>query len=254
MSDKQKKSFKERLADKRKELASRGGKGNIIFLKDGDTLRVRIVNTGDEKDFIFEVTQFYLGGDQKGIFSPSTFGMPCALMEKYEELKTSKNREDKILAKTLVPKKKNLILPIIYTDLKGNTVDTEKTGKLIQLGSSAMAAEILDFFLDEEEWGDFMDEKDGYDFKLGRTGSGKFDTEYTVKPCKPSPIPREWKGKIVDLEAAVRAIMPSYEETEEALATFLANGPESHDDHEDDEKEARRERKERKEGKRNRDV
>ena len=72
-TEKTKKSFKERLADKRKELASRGGKGNIIFLKDGDKIRVRIYNTGDEKDFIFEVTQFYLGGELKGVFSPSTF-------------------------------------------------------------------------------------------------------------------------------------------------------------------------------------
>ena len=245
MSEKPKKSFKERLADKRKELASRGNKGNIIFLKDGDKLRVRIVNTGDEKDFIFEATQFYLGGDQKGVFSPSTFGMPCALMEKYEELKASKNKEDKILAKTLVPRKKNLILPIVFTDMKGDTVDTEKTGKLVQLGSSAMAAEILDFFLDDEEWGDFMDEKDGYDFKLGRTGAGKFDTEYTVTPCKPSPIPREWRGKVVDLEAAVRAMMPTYEETEEALATFLATGPEPAEEEEDDRK-ARKDRKDRK--------
>ena len=172
-------------------------------------------------------------------------------MEKYEELKASKNKEDKILAKMLVPRKKNLILPIIYKDQKGEEVDTEKTGKLIQLGSASQAAEILDHYLDEEEWGDFMDETDGYDLKLFRTGSGKFDTEYGVTPCKPTKIPREFRGKIADLEAAVRAVIPSYEETEEALATFLAAGPEPAEEEDDkDERAARKARK----AKREKDV
>lgn len=226
-----KKSFKERLADKRKKMAQRGGSDKLIFLKEG-TLRVRILNVGKEKDFSMEVTQFYLGPEIKGVFSPSTFGEPCALMEKYLELKESKKKADKDLAKLLVPKKKSLIPVVAFKDDRGKEVDTESIGKLVPI-SNGLCGQIIDYYLDEEEWGDFMDDQDGYDFKLIRTGSGKYDTEYSAKPCKNTPAPKAIAGKVFDLDALVRGIMPTYEETEEKLLEFLSGNPTADDDEEE---------------------
>lgn len=222
MSDK-KKSIRERLAEKKKKLAQRGGAEGLIFLKEG-TLRVRILNVGPDKDFSMEVIQFYLGPEIKGVFSPATFGQPCALMEKYGELKASKKKADKDLAKLLVPKKKQLIPVIAYKDSVGKEVDPDSIGKLIPI-SNGLCGQIIDYFLDEEEWGDFMDSENGYDFKLIRSGSGKFDTEYSAKPCKNTPAPKAIRGKVFDLEAMVKAIMPTYEETEEKLEEFLSGNP-----------------------------
>ena len=234
MSDKPKKSFRERLEDQRKDLKKRGKKSDILFLKDGDTYRVRILNPGPDKEFIFEVTSFYLGGEVKNVFSPSTFGLPCACLEKYEELKASKNADDKKLAKKLSPRKKSFILAAIYKDTKGKEIDDEmsgETGKLIQLGSASVAAEIIDYFLDTEDWGDFFEKGNGYDFKLGRTGAGKLDTEYTVKPCPKSEVDRKWRG-VFDIEGRVKSILPTYEETQTILEDWLSTA--TPDEDEDD--------------------
>ena len=235
MSDKPKKSFRERLEDQRKELKKRGKKSEILFLKDGETYRIRILNPGPDKEFIFEVTSFYLGGDVKNVFSPSTFGLPCAFAEKYDELKASKKADDKKLAKKLSPRKKSFILAAIYKDTKGKEIDEELSGeggKLIQLGSSATAAEIIDYFLDTEDWGDFFEKGNGYDFKLGRTGAGKLDTEYTVKPCPKTEVERKWRG-IFDVEERVKLIMPTYEETQAMLEEWLSTATPDEDEEED---------------------
>jgi hypothetical protein len=243
-----KKSFRERLEDQRKELKKRGRKSEILFLKDGDVVRVRILNAGEDKEFIFEVTTFYLGGDIKNVYSPATFGLPCAFMEKYEELKASKVAADKKLAKKLSPRKKSFTLGVIYKDTKGKEIDDEATGeggKLIQLGSASQAAEIIDYFLDVEDWGDFFDEDGGYDFKLKRVGAGKLDTEYSVSPCPKSKVARKWRG-IFDLEERIKGIIPTYEETQELLEQWLSTGV----DDDEEEEEAPRKRK----PKSNRDV
>lgn len=233
-TEKAKKSFKERLAEKRKKMAQKGGSDKLIFLKEG-TLRIRILNVGAEKDFSMEVTQFYLGPEIKGVFSPATFGMPCAIMEKYEELKNSKKKADKDLAKLLVPKKKSLIPVAAFKDTAGKELDTESIGKLIPI-SNGLCGQIIDYYLDEDEWGDFMNPESGYDFKLIRSGSGKFDTEYSAKPCKPTPAPKALSKKTYDLEEMVKAIMPTYEETEEKLIEFLAGNPSSDIDDDEDER------------------
>ena len=62
-----KKSLKERLKEKQAELKSKSGAGAIVFLKADQSLRARILNVGEEQEFIMEVTQFYLGNDLKGV-------------------------------------------------------------------------------------------------------------------------------------------------------------------------------------------
>jgi hypothetical protein len=242
MGTKKKESVKERLAKKRKEIASRGKGLDFIILKEG-TLRVRPLPVGEDEEFGFEITQFYLGGTIKGVISPSSVGLPCALMEKYLELKDSKDAGDKSLAKALSPKKKTVVPVIVYADTKGKTVDTEKStenGKLFLI-TSGVYASMIDSYLDEDDWGDFTDPINGYDFKVTRTGSGRFDTEYSCVPCPKSPLPKPYKNKVINLKEMVMNILPTYEETLEKLNEFLNEAPQ--DQEEEEERPARLKKK-----------
>ena len=222
-TSKAKPTLKERLAERRKELSKRGqGKGLIFFPKEGTT-RFRVVPVGEENDFALEVTQFYLGPKIQGVFSPSTFGDPCPIMELRDELKASKKAADKALGTKLIPKKKYLIPAIIFTDPDVRNV-AEGGVKLIQV-TADIYGEMIDSFLDKE-YGDFMDIREGYDFKLTRTGSGKNDTTYSIRPTKHCPTPKGYTAQ-VNLEEMVRGVIPSYEEVVEKLAEFQSGEPEA---------------------------
>lgn len=230
MAKKKQLSLKERMAKKKEQLKKGGGSGKsgIIFIKEG-TIRVRVLPTGEENDFVFEVIQFYLGGEIKGVFSPATFGAPCAIMEAYEELKNSDDPDDKELAKKFVPKRKFLMPVAVYKDIKGKELDTDNSGKLVQL-TAGLYQDIIDLYLDEDEWGDMTDIKEGYDLKLSRSGKGMTDTEYTVQPCKNTKAPKEYSKEEIDLETKIKEVIPSYEETQEYVEKFLHLGGEEDED------------------------
>lgn len=229
LKKKKKKSLKDRLKEKKVQLASRGGSSNIEYLKDEGTYRIRILPMVDEEaDFIEEVLSFYLGNDMGSVYSPGTNGEPCALLETYNELKKSDDEEDNELAKTMSPRNSYLTPVIFYKDLKGKKVDTERSGKLLKI-SKGVYQQLIDLYLDDDEWGDLTDPKKGYDIKITRTGKGKFDTEYDAKPCKNTPIPKEFK-KPVDLQEMVKGIIASYDDTVEARDKFLGLDEDDEDD------------------------
>ncbi len=72
----------------------------------------------------------------------------------------------------------------------------------------------------------------GYDVKITRTGSGKFDTTYSVRQCKPSKLDKKYRSEL-DLEKIVRNQIKSYDELEEELNKFLNENP--GDDEDEDE-------------------
>lgn len=215
-----KKKLKERMKKKREQLRNRGSSGAIHFLKDGETLRARILSMGEEEEFIQEVVQFYLGSDIKGVISPVTIDEPCAIYETFQELKESDEEDDRELSTKFIPKKKYLALCILYKDNKGKIVDEENSPKFVML-TSGMYEEVLDLFLDEDEWGDMTDPEDGYDVRFKREGSGMKDTTYTVTPCSRTPFPEEYEGKTFDMKKELKKIIPSYEKTEEYRDQFL---------------------------------
>lgn len=219
-----KKSLKQRLADQKKEIASKGKGGFILRQKEEGTIRLRILPTGEDNDFCAEITSFYLGNDKElgEVLSPSTIGEPCALMEAYNELKSSGNEDDIELAKKMIPRQKYVIPVITYKDAKGREVDTENSNRLFQIAGSVYN-QIIDLFLDEDEWGDMTDPKKGYDLKITRTGKGKFDTNYTVSACKNTPLPNEYMKTVVNLEDMVKSKLATYEETLEKKLRFLGD-------------------------------
>jgi len=232
-----KKSLKERLKKRRQEIKERSsGSGNIFFIKAGKT-RFRILPVEDEdEDFSFEATHFYLGGTIKGVFSRASLGEDCPIKEFYEELKESSDPGDKEKAKKFPPRKKYLVPAIVYKDERGREVDTDRGVCLVMLPSRTYG-EVIDSYLDPD-LGDFTDPEEGYDFKVTRTGTGKMDTEYTIQPMRPTPLPKEF-SKPVNLHKMIEAALPSREKVEE----YLEQWKEIIDDGEDEPKEKPRKKK-----------
>jgi hypothetical protein len=230
---KKKKSLKDRLIEQKAEMAKKGKGGFIQKQKDEGTLRMRILPTGEENDIAFEITYFYLGNSKElgTVVSPATFGEPCALMEEFQKLKKSKDEDDMELAKKLMPKSAFVIVPLIYKDGKGKGIDEQMSGKPFQI-TNTVYNQIIDLYLDEDEWGDMTDPKKGYDIKVTRTGKGMNDTKYSVSACKNTPLPAEYRKTVIDLESVIKEKTATYEETLAKLEAFMGASPD--DDDEDD--------------------
>lgn len=226
-----KQSLKERLQQRREELKTKSSQGSIIFLKADTETRVRILFMGEEEEFIKEVTQFYLGGDIKGVISPVSIGEPCAINEAYQELRNSDDDDEKELALKFPPRSRYLAYVAVYKDGRGKELDELNSGKFILL-TGGLYQDILDHYLDEDEWGDMTDPINGYDLKLKRVGSGKMDTEYSVTPCKNTPAPKQYRDMVFNIDEELKRVIPSYEETQTMINTFL--GINSGDDDEED--------------------
>ena len=219
-------STREKMLARKKKLEEKGSGNGLIFPKEG-TLRMRIKSPGDDQELGMEVIQFYIPG-VGGVISPATFDEPCPFMEKYEELKQSKDEDDKELAKRLIPRRRYVIGGIIYKDDKGNGVDYEGQNRGVLI-AGAVYQDIIDLYLDEDEAGDMTDPVTGYDIKITRSGSGKFDTTYSVRQCKPSKLDKKYRSDL-DLEKIVRDQIKSYDELEEELNKFLNEAPADDED------------------------
>lgn len=214
--------MRKKLLARQKELASKGGgKFNFITFKEGTT-RIRLLPFPEESEFGVEVTFFFPSKEIGSIISPATFGEPCALMEAYERLKNSKDKDDQAAAKIVQPKRRYFVFGYRYKDEKGKEVDTETGAKLILLTNS-MYQEVIDYYLDDDEAGDMTDPIKGYDLKIKRTGSGQMDTEYSVRKCNPTKRDIKFKGVIQDHEEAVRKVIATYEKTEEVVEQLLGS-------------------------------
>lgn len=221
-------STREKMLARKKQLESRGNGDGFVYPKEGTT-RVRIKSQGDDKELGLEIIQFYLEGEG-GVISPATFDEPCPFMDKYNELKNSKDDDDKELAKHLVPRRRYIIGGLVYEDDKGSKVgyDGRDKGVLIP---RAVYQDIIDLYLDEDEAGDMTDPISGYDIKIIRSGSGKFDTTYSARACKPSKLDKKYQGD-VDLEGIVRNQIKSYDELEDILNRYLKEDHQSDDEEE----------------------
>lgn len=222
-------STRDRMLKRKEDLAKRGSTGALIFVKEGVT-RIRVKSQGDDEELGVELIQFYLGKDIGSVISPATFGEECPFMEAYKKLKASSKDSDKELAGQIVPKSRYVIGGIGYKDEKGKEVDPEKVDKAF-LVTRSVYQDIIDLYLDEDEWGDMTDLEEGYDIKITRAGSGKMDTTYSVSPCQKKALPSKYQGNI-DLAAIVRGQIKPYDELETTLKNYLSEM--GADDDEDD--------------------
>lgn len=223
-------STREKMLARKKQLESKGSGSGFIYPKEG-TLRMRIKSPGDDQELGMELVTFYLNNEMGSIVSPATFDEPCPFMEKYKELKESSDDADKELAKEkFIPRRKYVIGGVIYSDEKGKTLDYDGKDKVVQIPRSVYQ-DIIDLYLDEDEAGDMTDPVNGYDIKIIRTGSGKMDTTYSARACKPTELDKKARGT-VDLEGMVRAQIKSYDELEEILNKYLNESVDSEEEEE----------------------
>lgn len=223
-------STREKMLARKKQLESKGSGSGFIYPKEG-TLRMRIKSPGDDQELGMELVTFYLNNEMGSIVSPATFDEPCPFMEKYKELKESSDDADKELAKEkFIPRRKYVIGGVIYSDEKGKTLDYDGKDKVVQIPRSVYQ-DIIDLYLDEDEAGDMTDPVNGYDIKIIRTGSGKMDTTYSARACKPTELYKKARGT-VDLEGMVRAQIKSYDELEEILNKYLNESEDSEENEE----------------------
>lgn len=233
-----KENLKEKMKKKRAALAASGQKGNVLYIEEG-TIRIRILPTKDG-DFSSEVDHVYLNKELKGVFQASTIGEPCPLDEKYKELKKSKDEDDHELAKKLSPRKAYLIPVVVYEDEKGKKIDKDKSGKLMKI-PKGVYEKLLDLYLDDDEWGDMTDIKNGYDVKITRIGKTQNDTNYDCSPCKNTLLDKKY-AKEVDLDKMVKALFEPYDVVKAKVDAFLGTD-------EDDSKKSKKDKKKDKGGK-----
>lgn len=238
---------REKMLARKKKLAEKGSGNGFVFPGNGTT-RIRIVSAGPNEELGVEVIRFYL--KDHSIISPASFDEPCPVMDKYKELKDSKDEDDKKLAKKFVPSRRYVIAGLVYKDEKGKEFDYDGKPRLVMIPSSVYQ-DIIELYLDEDEAGDMTDPKNGYDIKIDRSGSGKFDTSYSVRNCKPTKVDKELL-KPVDLIGMVKSQIKPYEEIEEELNKFLNNSPDDYDD--EDEEEPRKKKKDKKKKKHHGDI
>lgn len=249
-----KKSLRDRLIAKKEEIKNRSQRSNIIRQKEEGTMRIRILPVGEGNEFFMDIINFWLGKDVGSVVSPATIGEPCAIMEKYKELKESDDEIDIDISKKLTPRTKPVIPVLVYSDLKGKKVDESMSGKLMQI-TGTLLQEIIDLYLDEDEWGDMTDPKNGYDLKITREGKGQYDTNYIVSPCKNTPINSKDYRKPIDLEALVKDEIDSYESTATKLSQFLDSSTDDDDDDDEKPKSKKKTSKDKKsKKKRNKDI
>lgn len=218
-------SVREKLLARKKKLAEKGTSSAFIFPKNGTT-RVRILSAGPDNEPAVEIVRFYI--NKHSIISPATFEEPCPFMEEYKRLKDSKDEDDKKLAKNMIPSRRYILACIIFKDAKGQEMDYNGEPRLLVVPSSVYQ-DIIEYWLDEDEAGDMTDPKTGYDIKIERSGSGQFDTTYSVRACKPTKIDKSLL-KTVDLEGMVRKEIKSYDELEDELHEFLNNPSDDKDE------------------------
>lgn len=223
-------TLREKMLARKKALESKGGIQGFIFCKEGTT-RIRIKSPGPDEELGIEVVQFYLGEKIGTVYSPQTFGEPCPIMEKYQELHNSSDPDDKELAKKLIPKRRYLVGGLIYEDDKGKKFAYNGEDKVIVL-TRQVYQDVITLFLDEDEAGDMTDPKTGYDIKVMRSGKGQFDTTYSVMACRPTKLDKE-HSKDVALEKMVREQIKDYDELEGLLKAYLNESPAEEDDDED---------------------
>ena len=230
-------STREKMLARKKALEQGGNSNGINYIKPG-TIRVRILPPPQDAEIGCEITQFYLKKGENPILSPATFDEPCPILEKYKELKNSDDEDDMALAKNLQPKRRYILAVSIYKDLKGKEIDPSQVGVMLQIPKTVYQ-DIIDLYLDEEEWGDMTDIKNGYDIKIKKEGSGQMDTTYSVTPCSKTPIDKKFV-KEVDLEQEIRKLIKPYDEIEKELNKFLSGDLSSSklDDEEEEEEEA----------------
>jgi hypothetical protein len=222
-------SYDIEAADTEHEDLSRGG-GNYMKLEVGRNV-VRFLPPPPGRNTPF-VTTFQHFLNLPGIAEPVIFNCPrlmarrgCPACAKGEKLKATGNPKDADAARDFWSSRRVFASVVDRND--------EDAGPKI-LGFGKMIHEALVAIRrDEDAGGDFTHPEEGFDVIIERTGSGKTDTRYTVRPArKSSPLGNfEWIETQPDLRHLAK--VPTIEEIKAMVNPddgSSAAGPTAQDD------------------------
>lgn len=219
------------MQEKLNNVSSSSGYSSTEYdkLQTGKNVRRILFPKGSSDSFYSEgFLHFSLGEDgHKVVTCPKTFSSknPCPVCEYVEELKKSKNKDDKKLASAIGARRR------IYVNvLNRDASDEEDTPKVLAIGVTVLKG-LLETICDAD-YGDITDFEDGRDVTITKKGTG-LDTEYSVLPKPKSSVASEdlteeqLDEKMADLDALF--VKKSYDEIKAIL-----NGEEEDSDSEDD--------------------
>lgn len=220
----------QKMKARRAKLTEKGGAGAMFYIGKPGTYRMRSVPVEDDMENGIEVIQFYLGAEIKGVISPASLGLPCALEAHYQSLRESGDEDDKVTAGQMSRRIRYVMPHYRYKDEKGKEIDEEAGVKLLLMTNGQYQAWI-DYYL-EEEIGDPSDPTNGFDIKYKREGSGKMDTEYSLLNCQPTKCHKAFAKK-VNPEEMLKKALPTYDETKAYLNQFLGAAQDDDEDEDD---------------------
>ena len=133
-------------------------------------------------------------------------GERCYLCEVVASLRKSGKKDDKALAKELSAS------PRIFM----NVIDRDDNDTVKVLGCGNMIFKGILKYIADDDWGDITDAKQGRNIVIERIGTGKNDTEYSVRPKPKINVVDMSKIELFDLEEMVT--IPTIAEQKAILA------------------------------------
>lgn len=160
---------------------------------------------------------FYYFGENS-VLAPKQFGKPDPIAELISKLYSTGKPEDRTLAKQLSPKMR-VYAPVI---VRGQ----EEKGPMLWSFGKIVYQRLLSFFLDED-YGNILDEHEGYDLKVTISQQPGKQFKDTVVDCKGKPtrlhsdpdVVSKWKSQIPNVDDMYR--LKTYEEIENLLNRWL---------------------------------
>ena len=181
--------------------------------------QVRIVPYQFDKDNPFQELMFHYGLGKRSYLSPVTFGDNDPIVEFAEKLKSTGNRDDWKLSKSLTPKMRTYV-PVIVRGQESEGVKLWGFGKTVY-------QELLTFIADPD-YGDITDLKSGRDITVTFTpaeGGERFPkTAIMVKPNQtPATEDKSVAASILNGQEDIFNIFKkvSYDELKEVLENWL---------------------------------
>ncbi len=169
----------------------------------------------------FQERWFYYIGTNAGVLTPKQFGKPDPIDDLIRKLFSSGKPDERILAKKLLPKMR-AYTPVVVRGQEDKGVMVWSFGKLIY-------QRLLGFFVDED-YGDILDPKEGFDLKVTVSQQPGKQFQDTVVDCKgrasvlhnDPKVVESWINAVPNIDDMYR--LKGKEEIEQILNTWLNSG------------------------------
>lgn len=208
-----------KIREKLETLNKQSGGGTKLIWKPQEGKQViRIVPYIHNRDWPFQELLFYYDLAKRTIISPQCFGQPDPIQEHADQLKSTGEKEDWMMARKIEPKMRTYV-PILVRGKEEEGVKFWGFGKTVY--------EELLKTIDDPDYGDITDLKNGRDITVEyeKPKEGFPKTSFRVKPnTTPATNDPEVAKALKDMPSVEEIWpVPSYQELESLFEKFLNN-------------------------------